>query len=83
MRQSSSVKTTTRKVLFPKLIIDAEGDSGKLWKILQNFVQNAKPNYEILEIYDKQDPVDIGNERNNYLIEIGEKLSNNIGVSSN
>ena len=76
-----ALKRQLKKLYFQNSILEAEGDSGKLWKSLKRFLQNSTPNNEILAINGKETPTEKASEINNYFIEIGEKLSDNIGDS--
>ena len=77
-----SLKREFKRLFFKTSIDEAKGDSSKLWKILKRFIKNNNERERILTIHDKDAPLDIANELNEYFVNIGKKLADDIGPSA-
>ncbi len=80
--RTTALKRELKRMFFQKSIEEAQGDSGKLWKTLKRLMQNSSDKYKINSIDDHTDPIDIVNCLNDYFVEIGPKLADNM-VDSN
>ena len=70
-----------KRVYFRNSVEDAKGDSAKLWKLLKRFIKNNEDRNKILTKHDKNSPLDIATELNNYFVNIGPRLADDIRPS--
>ncbi len=73
-----SLKRNLKALYFQTSIQEAGSDSAKLWKALKRLLENSKPNNNITMINDKNDPLEIVEELNNFFATIGTNLAQDI-----